>query len=178
MKLITILIMFGLFSSTQYPPVDSFYDFNIKALNSEDVIEFSEFKGKKILLVNVASKCGFTPQYEGLEKLYQEYKEDLVIIGFPCNQFMFQESGSEEKIAAFCQRNYGVTFPMTEKIKVKGKSQHPIYNWLTTKELNGVDNYKVSWNFNKFLLDEEGNLLEHFSAKVKPYDERILKHLK
>ena len=180
MKLTTILLMLGFLFTSKTPTktVDSFHEFTIEALNSDEKIEFSEFKGKKILLVNVASKCGFTYQYEGLEKLYQEYKDDLVIVGFPCNQFMFQESGSEEKIAGFCQRNYGVSFPMTTKISVKGKKQHPIYQWLTSKELNGVGDYKVSWNFNKFLLDEEGNLLEHFSAKVKPYDERILKHLK
>lgn len=178
MKLTSILIMFGFLFSTKPVKVDSFHDFSIQALNSEEMIEFSEFKGKKILLVNTASKCGFTYQYEDLEKLYQEYKEDLVIVGFPCNQFMFQESGSEEKIASFCQKNYGVSFPMTQKINVKGRKQHPIYKWLTSKELNGVDDYKVAWNFNKFLLNEEGELIGHFSSKVKPYDDRIVSLLK
>jgi glutathione peroxidase len=151
----------------------SIHDFQIKALNSEDLIHLSDFKGKKILMVNVASKCGFTYQYEGLEELYQKYKDQLVVIGVPCNQFLFQESGSEEKIATFCSTTYGVSFPMTQKIEVKGKGAHPIYKWLTSKELNGKDNYKVSWNFNKFLLDEEGNLIAHFPSNVKPMDDAI-----
>lgn len=169
----------GLFSFLSESDVaTSIYDFKIEALHSEEEIDFAAFKGKKILIVNVASKCGFTPQYEGLEKLNEEFGENLVVIGFPCNQFMFQESGSEEKIAAFCQKNYGVSFPMTTKVKVKGKSKHPIYKWLTTKDLNGVDDYSVSWNFNKFLIDEEGKLVGHFGSKVKPYSEEILQHLK
>ena len=155
----------------------SIYDFKIKALNSEEVIDFSSFQGKKILLVNVASRCGYTKQYEALQQLYEQYHHQLVIVGFPCNQFLFQESGSESEIALFCTKNYGVTFPMTTKIKVKGSSKHPIYKWLTSRELNGMDNYKISWNFNKFLIDEEGKLLAHFASSVKPYDERILKHL-
>jgi glutathione peroxidase len=123
--------------------------------------------------VNVASKCGYTPQYADLEKLSQTYKDKLVVIGFPCNQFMGQEPGGEDQIAEFCQKNYGVTFPMTTKVDVKGKSQHEIYQWLTQKSLNGKDDYKVSWNFNKFLLDEEGYLIEHFPSGVNPLDEAI-----
>nr|WP_291964824.1 glutathione peroxidase [Maribacter sp.] len=154
--------------------MDTIYDYQIQALNSEEVIDFADYKGKKILIVNVASKCGFTGQYEGLQKLYEEYNEELVIVGFPCNQFLFQESGSESKISTFCQKNYGVTFPMTTKIKVKGKGQHPIYKWLTSEELNGKGDYKVSWNFNKFLIDENGKLIEYFGSKVKPQDEELV----
>ncbi len=152
----------------------SIYDFKIKALNADHLIDLSEGKGKKMLLVNVASKCGFTGQYKSLQKLQEEHGPQLLIIGFPCNQFFFQESGTEEEIQSFCEKNYGVTFPITTKIKVKGKHQHPIYRWLTKKKYNGVDDFKVSWNFNKFLIDEDGTLLGHFSAKVRPYDDSIL----
>lgn len=154
-----------------------FYSLEIPSLNGEKKIRMADYKGKKILIVNVASKCGFTPQYEGLQKLNEEFSDTLQIIGFPCNQFLWQEPGGPDKIAEFCQLNYGVTFPLTEKIKVKGSGKHPIYNWLTSKELNGKDNYKVSWNFHKFLLDENGNLLEHFGSKITPYDEKILQYL-
>lgn len=151
----------------------SIYDFQIRALDSEEVINLQDFKGKKILIVNVASKCGFTYQYEDLEKLYQQYNDKLVVIGFPCNQFLGQEPGNEEKIANFCSTTYGVTFPMAQKIDVKGKNAHPIYQWLTSKDKNGKDNYKISWNFNKFLLDEEGSIIAHFPSSVKPLDKAI-----
>ncbi|MEZ4948502.1 MAG: glutathione peroxidase [Saprospiraceae bacterium] len=170
-----ILILLSMMVSNE--PNTGIHQFKIQALNSDEVIDFSDFEGKKILIVNVASKCGFTYQYEDLEKLYQEYKDKLVVIGFPCNQFLGQEPGSEEKIESFCSSTYGVTFPMTTKINVKGKEQHPIYKWLTSKDLNGKDNYKISWNFNKFLLDEEGQLIEYYGSKVKPMDEAITKHL-
>lgn len=173
MKITILLIMsLSLFSKTNNIP-DSIYEFKIKALNSDQQIEFSEFKGKKILLVNVASKCGFTKQYEGLQELYTKYQDQLVIIGLPCNQFLMQEPGSEEKIAQFCSLNYGVVFPITTKIKVKGSDQHPIYAWLTSKKYNGLEDYKVSWNFNKFLVSETGELLEYFPSKVTPMDESI-----
>ena len=154
------------------------HDFSIQKLNSEEKIHFKDFEGKKILIVNVASKCGYTYQYEDLEKLNQTYQDQLVIIGFPCNQFLGQEPGSEEKIAQFCSSKYNVTFPMTTKINVKGKDQHPIYAWLTKKEKNGLGDFKVGWNFNKFLLNEKGELIEHFSRKVEPFDDAILKHFK
>lgn len=155
----------------------SIYDYQIKALDSEEVIELSQFKGKKMLIVNVASRCGFTPQYQGLQQLYEKYGDQLVIIGVPCNQFLFQESGSEAKIANFCRTSYGVTFPMTTKVKVKGSAKHPIYQWLTNKELNGVGDFKVSWNFNKFLIDEQGKLMAHFGSSVKPFDNAIIQLL-
>jgi len=153
----------------------SIHQFKIRALDSDEFIEFKEFEGKKILIVNVASKCGFTYQYEGLEELYQAYKDQLVVIGVPCNQFLFQEPGDEEKIANFCSLNYGVTFPMTEKVKVKGRNAHEVYRWLSDEALNGHSGNKVSWNFNKFLLDENGELLAHFPSKVKPMNEEIIK---
>ncbi len=146
----------------------SFHSFSIPSLTGDSTISMADFKGKKILVVNVASKCGFTYQYEGLEKLHEQYKDKLVVIGFPCNQFLGQEPGSAEKIEEFCRLTYGVSFPMTQKIDVMGKNQHPIYSWLTSKNNNGKADYKVSWNFNKFLLDEEGNLLAYFGSKTKP----------
>ena len=168
-KLILIVIM-----STAADSQPTIYDHSIRLLNSEEELNLNDFRGKKILFVNVASKCGFTKQYEGLEALHQQYKDDLVIIGFPCNQFLGQEPGSEEKIANFCSLNFGVTFPLTEKIKVKGKDAHDIYKWLTSKELNGVKDFKVSWNFNKFLIDEDGDLIAHFPSKVKPLDKVLV----
>ena len=154
------------------------YDYKIKKLNSDEVIDLKDFKGKYILFVNVASKCGFTPQYEDLQDIYDKYKDKLVILGFPCNQFLWQENKGEDKIAEFCQINYGVTFPMTEKIKVKGSSKHPIYKWLTSKDLNGKRNNSVSWNFNKFLVSPDGELIDHFGSKTLPSAPEIIKQLK
>ena len=146
----------------------SIHDLSIPALSGTDTIDLSAYKGKKMLLVNVASKCGYTPQYAGLESLYEAHKDSLVIIGFPCNQFLMQEPGSADEIASFCQINYGVTFPLSAKIDVKGDNQHEIYQWLTQKKLNGVGDYKISWNFNKFLIDENGKLLAYFGSDVEP----------
>lgn len=164
---LTTLIMFN----------SSIHDFSIQALDSDQEINLSDYKGKKILIVNVASKCGYTPQYKDLQELYDKYNDKLVIIGFPCNQFMGQEPDNELQIKEFCEKNYGVTFPMTTKIDVKGSNQHPIYKWLTSKELNGIDDYKISWNFNKFLIDEEGKLLQYFGTKVEPLDKEITDYL-
>jgi glutathione peroxidase len=151
-------------------PSTSIHSLSFTKLNSKENISLDKFKGKKLLLVNVASNCGFTHQYKELQELYETNKEQLVVIGFPCNQFLFQESGSEEKIESFCQLNYGVTFPMSTKIKVKGLFKHPIYKWLCSKEYNNLEDYKVSWNFNKFLLDENGCLLKHFDSKFEPLE--------
>ena len=152
------------------------YDFKVESLNG-GTIDFADFKGKKILIVNTASKCGFTPQYEGLEKLYENYKDRLVIVGFPANNFFSQEPGSNETIEAFCKKNYGVTFPMAAKISVKGNDIAPIYQWLCNKSQNGIMNARISWNFNKFLLDEKGNLIAHFKSKVKPMSNEIVSKL-
>jgi len=155
---------------TQKPTV---YDFKVPSIDG-GVIDFSQFKGKKILIVNTASHCGFTPQYEGLEKLYEQYKDKLVIVGFPSNDFLWQEPGSNDQIKQFCSEKYNVTFPMAAKIHVKGRSKAPIYEWLTEKEKNGVENSSVSWNFNKYLINEEGEYVCHFSSKVTPDDPELL----
>ena len=152
------------------------YDFKVEALNG-GTINFADFKGKKILIVNTASKCGFTPQYKELEALYEKYKDQLVIIGFPANNFLFQEPGSNETIGEFCKKNYGVTFPMAAKISVKGKSIAPIYQWLCNKEENGVMDAKITWNFNKFLLNEQGVIITKFNSKVTPMSEEIISKL-
>lgn len=165
-------------SSTNLTGTVSFFDFEISSLTGDETIRMEDFKGKYILCVNVASKCGYTPQYEPLQRLYDQYQDKLVIIGFPCNQFLGQEPGSAEEIAAFCQKNYGVSFPMTEKIDVKGKDQHPVYAWLTEKSQNQVADAKVSWNFNKFLISPQGEWLAHFPSGVDPLSEEITSHLK
>ena len=150
----------------------SIYDFKVEGLNG-DTINFANFKGKKILIVNTASKCGFTPQYKGLEELYVKYKDRLVIIGFPANNFFSQEPGSNETISEFCKKNYGVSFPMAAKISVKGKNIAPIYQWLCNKEENGIMDAKITWNFNKFLLNEEGVIIAKFNSKTTPMSEEI-----
>ncbi len=156
---------------------NTLYDYKIDKLNSDEPIAFESFRGKKVLIVNVASKCGYTKQYSALQELYENYKEKLVVVGVPCNQFGGQEPGTEEEIGAFCQKNYGVEFPITEKVDVKGENQHPLYKWLCEKELNGVDDFDVSWNFNKFLIDEKGNLLTSYPSSINPLDEKIIDEL-
>ena len=156
----------------------SIHDYKIKALDSEKVINLADYKGKKILVVNVASKCGYTKQYTDLQKLSVQYDDKLVVLGFPCDQFLGQELDSEAEIKAFCTNEFQVTFPMTTMIEVKGDNQHPIFQWLTQKSMNGIGDYTVGWNFNKFLIDENGQLLEYFPSKVKPMDEEIVKYLR
>ncbi len=155
----------------------SIYKFKVESLDG-GTIDFSKFAGKKILVVNTASKCGFTPQYEALEKLYKEHGNELVIVGFPANNFGGQEPGSNEEIATFCKKNYGVTFPMAAKVSVKGDDIAPIFKWLTMKSENGVMDADIKWNFTKFLLDENGVLLTKFDSKVTPMSEEILAYLK
>lgn len=155
---------------------NNIYQFAVQSIDGEN-IDWSQFKGKKILVVNTASKCGYTPQYKDLEALYQQHKDKLTIIGFPANNFGGQEPGSNEEIKQFCSTNYSVTFPMASKISVKGDDIAPIYDWLTHKDKNGVLDADVSWNFNKFLLDEKGNLIAHFPSKVKPLDDEIVSKL-
>jgi glutathione peroxidase len=155
----------------------SFYDLTINSIDGKEM-HMSDFKGKYVLCVNVASKCGYTPQYEDLEKLYEKYQGKLVIVGFPCNQFLGQEPGTSEEIVSFCQKNYGVTFPLTEKIDVKGKNQHGVYQWLTQKSLNGVADGNVKWNFHKFLISPEGEWLAEFPSGVKPFDTELTSLIK
>ncbi|MBK8494029.1 MAG: glutathione peroxidase [Chitinophagaceae bacterium] len=167
----------GLFSKPAASiQTQTIYDFKVESLTG-GTIDFAAFKGKKILIVNTASKCGFTKQYEELEALYKKNQDRLVIIGFPANNFLSQEPGSNADIQEFCKKNYGVTFPMAAKISVKGNNIAPIYKWLCNKAENGVMNAKVSWNFNKFLLDENGKLIGHFKSKVKPMSEEIISKL-
>ncbi len=155
----------------------SIYDYKVESLDGGE-INFADFKGKKILVVNTASKCGFTPQYADLETLSKEYQDKLVVIGFPANNFGGQEPGSNEEIATFCQKNYGVTFPMAAKVSVKGDDIAPIFKYLTEKELNGVKNSSILWNFTKFLVDENGKLIDSFVSTTKPTSESITRHLK
>ena len=133
-----------------------------------------QIKGKKILIVNTASKCGYTKQYTDLQALYEQHKDKLVVIGFPANNFGGQEPGSAVEIQEFCQKNFGVTFPMAAKVSVKGKDMAPIFKWLTSKDQNGVLDAEIGWNFNKFLIDENGNLLAHFPSNVKPLSDDIV----
>jgi glutathione peroxidase len=155
----------------------SIHSFTVKGIDGKE-IKLASFKGKKILVVNTASKCGYTPQYEALEKVYEQYKDKLVIIGFPCNQFGGQEPGSNEEIVEFCKKNYGVTFPLADKIDVKGTNTAAIYQWLTQKSKNGVLDASISWNFNKFLLDENGKMIAYYPSNITPDNQAILSQLK
>ncbi|MCU7613742.1 glutathione peroxidase [Chryseobacterium sp. GMJ5] len=152
------------------------YDYKVESLDGKE-INFADFKGKKILIVNTASECGFTPQYADLEKLSNEYKDKLVVVGFPANNFGGQEPGTNVEIGAFCQKNYGVTFPLAAKVSVKGDDTAPIFKYLTEKELNGVKNTTILWNFTKFLVDENGKLVDSFISTTKPTDQAITKYL-
>ena len=177
MKYILTIAAVAILSAFTLPFSNSIHSFKVKSLDGKE-IDFSSFKGKKILVVNTASKCGYTPQYEALQKVYDQYKDKLVIIGFPCNQFGGQEPGTSEEIQSFCKKNYGVNFPLAEKIDVKGDNISPVYKWLCSKSENGVLDATITWNFNKFLLDENGKLLAYFPSKVTPDSEEILKYLK
>jgi glutathione peroxidase len=151
----------------------SVYDFAFKTLLGEE-ITLNDFKGRKMLLVNVASECGFTPQYKELQELYDKYGDKVVVLGFPANDFGGQEPGSNQEIAAFCERNYGVKFPIFEKITVTGPNAHPLYQYLSSKSLNGVTDEKPTWNFCKYLIDEKGKVLKFFPSKVTPLSSEII----
>ncbi len=151
-----------------------FYDFKVETLDGS-TYDLSMLKGKKVMVVNTASKCGLTPQYEQLQAIYEEYGgDDFVIIGFPANNFMNQEPGTAEEILEFCEINYGVSFPMMAKISVKGDDQHPLYQWLTQKEKNGVKDSEVQWNFQKYLIGPDGTLEKVIPPKTKPNDPEII----
>lgn len=151
----------------------SFYDLRAQTIDGEEFL-FSELKGKRVLIVNVASKCGYTPQYEELQKLHEQYGgEDFVILGFPANDFGFQEPGSEAQIKSFCSKNYGVSFQMMSKVKTNRNRGHEVYQWLCNKAQNGVEDAKVSWNFNKFLIDENGNWVAHYESRMDPMSTEI-----
>lgn len=168
--LLTLITVFTLTSTTMAQK--SVYDIKINDLMGNP-IDLSSFKGKKILFVNVASECGFTPQYEELQKLSDTYKNKLVVIGVPCNQFGGQEPGNAAQIQSFCKINYGVTFLITEKINVKGNDQHPLYQWLTQKDKNNKISSSVKWNFQKYIVDENGNLIDYFYSMTKPLSSKI-----
>lgn len=186
MKALKITAIFLIFTSlyqgcaqdkkTNLKPTNM-YDIEINSLTGEK-IDLNRFKGKKILFVNVASECGFTPQYKDLQILHKNYKDKLVVIGLPCNQFGEQESGTTMQIKSFCEKNYGVDFLMTEKINVKGENQHPLYAWLTKKELNGVMNSSVKWNFQKYMVDENGKLIDVFYSITEPLSYKIVNLVK
>lgn len=146
----------------------SIYDFKLPALDGKEV-DFDQYRGKYLLIVNTASKCGYTPQYADLEKLHDDYGDKVTVLGFPANNFLWQEPGTSEDIATFCQKNYGVSFQLFEKVSVKGKDQHPIYQWLTAKAKK-----EPSWNFCKYLLDKEGNVIGFYPSKVNPLDKEIV----
>lgn len=149
----------------------SIYDFTVNSLEGKP-INFSQYKGKTLLIVNTASKCGYTYQYEGLQKLHEQFGDKVTVLGFPANNFLWQEPGSNDEIANFCQKNYGVTFQMFEKISVKGRDAHPLYKWLAAKS-----GERPSWNFCKYVIDKQGNVTAFFDKKVDPLDEKIIEKI-
>jgi len=155
----------------------SFYDFKVKTIDGKD-FDLNSLKGKKVLIVNTASECGFTPQYKDLQALHEKHKDKLTIIGFPSNNFGGQEPGTNNEIKGFCEKNYGVTFQMMEKILVKGSDMHPLYKWLSMKEQNGWNNDAPSWNFCKYLIDENGQVVAFFPSSTKPLSDDIVSLLK
>ncbi len=160
--------------TTLDPEKNSIHQFNVESL-SGDLFDFKSLKGKKVMIVNTASKCGLTPQYKDLQELYERYKDqDFEIIGFPCNDFMGQEPGDHQQIHSFCTKNYGVSFPMMKKITVKGTEKHEVYSFLTQKLKNGVMHSKVSWNFQKYLIDSQGFLVDKIAPRVSPLDSTVI----
>jgi glutathione peroxidase len=177
MKLIaSVIFMFCI--SVGFTQDKTIYDFTVEDINGK-AFDLSTLKGKKVMIVNTASKCGLTPQYEQLQSIYEQYGgDDFVIIGFPANNFMGQEPGSEEEIATFCQKNYGVTFPMMSKISVKGGDIHPLYKFLTEEAMGDGETYDVKWNFQKFLINEKGQLEKVISPREKPDSEAVVSWIK
>ena len=170
-----LVLFFTLTLSAQNTTTMNIYDFSVPALEG-GTIDFNDYKGKKILIVNTASECGYTPQYKQLEELNEEMGGKVIIVGFPANNFGGQEPGSNEQIAAFCEKNYGVSFPMAAKVSVKGSDQHELFKWLTTEE-NEDFTGEINWNFEKFLIDEDGNLIHRYRSGATPMDEAILSAL-
>lgn len=161
-------------SKTETMEKQNIYQFKVQDLEGKEY-DFATLKGKKILVVNTASKCGLTPQYKDLEAIYEKYKgQNFVIVGFPANNFMSQEPGTNEEIGAFCQKNYGVTFPMMSKVSVKGKDMCEVYKFLTQKSKNGLQDSEVEWNFQKYLINENGELDKVVSPRVLPTDDEII----
>ncbi len=159
------------------PGSKTFYDFTAISIDGNE-IKMSDYRGKKVLIVNVASECGYTPQYKGLQTLYETYKDSLVILGFPANDFGKQEPGTNEEIKEFCNKHYNVTFPMFSKISVKGEDMHPLYNWLSSPEENGWNDKAPNWNFCKYLLNEKGELIKYFSFSIEPLSDEIVSEIR
>ena len=169
-----LLVALFLLTSMALTAQNNIYQFKAKTIDGDN-FDFTSLKGKKIMIVNTASKCGLTSQYKDLQALYEQYKDKgFIIVGFPANDFLSQEPGSDTEIKEFCSLNYGVTFPMMAKISVKGEAMAPIYQWLTKKELNGKEDSKVKWNFQKYLINEQGQLERVIDPKVKPNDPQII----
>jgi len=172
MKLTILALFISIFSLSAQQTI---YEFTVTDINGNE-FKLSQFEGQKLMIVNVASKCGFTPQYEALEAVYEKYKgEGFTIIAFPANNFKEQEPGTNEEIKEFCSLNYGVTFPVMEKISVKGEDIHPLYNWLTQKDLNGTSNSSVKWNFQKYLINTEGKVDKVINSWIEPDNKKIIK---
>ena len=177
MKKLTLILSLTVISTVAFSQ-KSFYDFKVKDIEGKE-FNLSSLKGKKVLVVNTASKCGNTPQYKQLEAIYKEYGGDkFTIVGFPANNFFKQEPGTNKEIAEFCEKNYGVTFPMMSKISVKGSDMDPLYKWLTSKSENGLKDSEVKWNFQKYMIDENGKLVDVVDPKVKPDDDKIVSWIK
>lgn len=178
-KLYFILLSFIIIGTLSFTFIKSkkIYSFKVESIDG-GYIKFSKFRGKKILIVNTASNCQYTYQYAELQDLNNRYKDKLVVVGFPCNQFGNQEENNNDAISEFCKIRYGVTFPLSKKINVKGDSASAVYKWLCNKSENGVMDVDIKWNFNKFLIDEKGYLIAHFASNVKPESEEILQYLK
>ena len=155
-------------------PTKSLYDFTVKTIDGKPVA-LKQFQGKKVIVLNTASKCGFTPQFEDWEAFYKKHGDKIIVLGFPSNDFKGQDPGSNEEIAEFCKKNYGVTFPMFEKIDVIGDNQAPIYKWLSDKSMNGWNDKVPTWNFCKYVINEKGELTHFFASKVKPEDDEFKK---
>lgn len=178
MKKYVMAMLVLMVTMSGFSQVKNLHSFKVTAIDGSE-FDLSSLKGKKVMVVNTASKCGLTPQYKILQELYDQYGgEKFEIIGFPANNFMNQEPGSNEEISSFCSSNYGVTFPMMSKISVKGNDIHPLYAWLTQKSQNGKLDADVTWNFQKFLIDENGNLVDFLKPSDKPDDKKVLDWLK
>ena len=171
MRILLIFIFTYMLTNPLYSQ-ESFYDLTLNSIDG-DSIDFNQFKGKKVLIVNVASKCGFTPQYKGLEELQKTFKDELIVLGVPCNQFGGQEPKNESEIKEFCSMNYGISFLMSEKIDVKGENQHNLYKWLTKKKLNLNQDSSVKWNFQKYLVGSDGSLIDFFYSTTGPNSSKI-----